>query len=152
MRDARAKLVLCCLMLAAPLPSLSMAQDAPAVVPDPPVREQVCYSANQPIFVSYQFVFCLNRPGSYSANGGEITCEGRMSWRPAGRSVLANMHPASCGGGIAFEGAQMDCRPAGSAPAEQDAALPEQQLHCLLYPSNPTQKRQVFDASLKTEL
>ena len=158
MRNALPMLACCCLILAASFSTPALAQEtAPTTAEEPAATTEAtsedtgtaspvtgaCYAANQAIFDSYQVQFCLNRPGSYSAAGGEVACEGRMSWRTAGRSVLGNMHPTQCGV-VMFQGAQLDCR-----PQSPDTPIPAEVMACVLYPTNPAQKRQVFDASLQ---
>ena len=105
------------LLVATPLAMPSTAQDiAPMViVPDHPggIPVNGCYTATRNLFGPYRFSFCLHRPGSYSVRGGGVRCDGRMTWHVRGRDIIADIHRTSCGGGVAWERASMDCRPAG---------------------------------------
>ena len=155
MRKALSGVACLCALMLTPLTVPAMAQDAPAAETEAPAAEPdettgntkpvegACYSANQTILGPYQLDFCLSRPGSYHAEGGDLSCEGRMSWRTAGRTILGHLHPTNCGA-VQFQGAQLDCR-----PQSPDTPVPAELMACVLYPTNSAQRRQVFDASLE---
>jgi hypothetical protein len=139
---------LVCLAMASPMPGPALGQDTFVVVPDHPQGIPVngCYGANRQLFGPYNFSFCLNRPGSYTVRGGGIACDGRLTWRTSGRRILTEIHRTSCGGGLAWEQATMDCEPAGRILGPI-GALFISTLRCTYHPSVRHQRRQTFTAS-----
>jgi hypothetical protein len=137
------------LLVATPLAMPSMAQDiAPMViVPDHPggIPVNGCYTATRNLFGPYRFSFCLHRPGSYSVRGGGVRCDGRMTWHVRGRDIIADIHRTSCGGGVAWERASMDCRPAGRIFGPI-SALFIRDLRCTYFPTVRHQRQQTFTA------
>jgi hypothetical protein len=150
MRQLIAAFVACCLVLTTPLSGPSLAQNAETfvIVPDHPQGVPVngCYGANRQLFGPYWFSFCLDRPGSYSVRGGGVVCDGRLTWRTAGRTIRTEIHRTSCGGGLAWEQATMDCEPAGRIFGPI-GALFISTLRCTYFPSVRHQRRQTFTAS-----
>ena len=126
----------------------TMAQEPFVIVPDHPQGVPIngCYRANRHLFGPYQFNFCLTRPGSYTVRGGGVRCDGRLTWRASGRDIHADIQRASCGGGVAWERATMDCRPAGRMLGRIGSLL-IQSLRCTYRPSVRFKGPQVFTAS-----
>jgi len=146
-RRALAKLLVGMFILAGLMAGPAMAQEAFVIVPDHPQGVPIngCYRANQLLFGPYQFSFCLNRPGTYQVRGGGVRCDGRMTWRGQGRDINADIHRASCGGGVAWEAAFMECRPAGRILGPV-GALVISSLRCTYHPSVRFKSRRVFTA------
>jgi hypothetical protein len=42
-----------------------------------------------------------------------LNCEGRLTWRTSGRNITVNVRRQSCGRGLAWEAATIDCRGTG---------------------------------------
>ncbi len=126
----------------------AQAQETFVIVPDHPggVPINGCYRANQQLFGPYQFNFCLTRPGSYTVRGGGVRCDGRLNWRASGRDIHADIVRASCGGGVAWERATLDCRPAGRNFGRIGALL-IQSLRCTYRPSVRFKGPRVFTAT-----
>lgn len=139
-------------VLVTPLAMPSMAQDITpfVIVPDGPgggggqIPINGCYRANRDLF-GQQFSFCLHRPGTYQVRGGGVRCDGRLTWWGNGRDIQADIHRVSCGNGIAWERAEMTCRPIGSMFGPI-GALFLRDLRCTYYPSVRGQRRQTFTA------
>lgn len=117
------------------------------IVPDHPqgVPIRGCYGANQKLF-GHDFSFCFSRPGTYAVRGGGVRCDGRMTWRGGSRYIQTEIHRTSCGGGVAWERATMDCRPAGRVfgPIAQ---LVIRSLRCTYHPTVRGQSRRTFIAN-----
>jgi hypothetical protein len=115
------------------------------IVPDHPqgVPLSGCYGANQMLF-GHHFSFCFSRPGTYAVRGGGVRCDGRMTWQ-GGREIHAEIHRTSCGGGVAWERATMDCRPVGRilGPVGQ---LIIRSLRCTYHPTVRGHSRRTFTA------
>lgn len=139
--------ILLCLSILTFGPAPTMAQEPFVIVPDHPggVPINGCYRANQTLFGPYQFNFCLTRPGSYTVRGGGVRCDGRLNWRASGRDIHADIVRASCGGGVAWERATMDCRPAGRILGPI-GSLFIQSLRCTYRPSVRFKGPRVFTA------
>jgi len=137
------------LLVGTPLAIPAMAQDiAPMViVPDHPQGVPVtgCFTATRDLFGPYRFSFCLHRPGSYSVRGGGVTCSGRLTWHTRGRDIIADIHRTSCGNGVAWERASMDCRPLGSIFG-RIGSLFIRDLRCTYFPTVRHQRQQTFTA------
>jgi hypothetical protein len=137
------------LALEAPIAPPAMAQGAEAfvIVPDNPnpIPVNGCYLANRSLF-GHTFSFCLHRPGTYQVRGGGVWCDGRMTWHTRGRDIIADIHRTSCGSGIAWERASMDCRPAGSFLGPV-ASLFIRSLRCTYFPTVRGQRQQTFIAN-----
>jgi hypothetical protein len=147
MRRAIATILACCLITAAPISMPTQAQEPFVIVPDHPQGVPIngCYTANRQLFGPYRFSFCLVRPGSYSVRGGGVSCDGRLTWRASGRDIHADIHRVSCGGGLAWERARMDCRPVGILGIIGGASLSS--LRCTYHPTVRHQRRQTFIAN-----
>lgn len=138
------------LVLSTPMAMPSMAQEAiepMVIVPDHPQGVPVngCYTATRDLFGPYRFSFCLRRPGTYSVRGGGVRCDGRITWNARGRDIHVNIQRASCGGGVAWERASMDCRPAGRIFGPI-GALFIRDLRCTYFPTVRHQRPQTFTA------
>lgn len=135
-------------MLAAPFSGPAMAQGAQqfVIVPDNPnpIPVDGCYLANRSLF-GQTFSFCLRWPGTYQVRGGGVWCDGRMTWRTQGRDIIAHIHRTSCGGGIAWEQADMECRPAGSFLGPI-GSLFIRSLRCTYFPTVRGHRPQTFIA------
>jgi hypothetical protein len=149
-RELLAKLLfgLCLAIGLSAAPAFAQGATPMVIVPDHPggVPVNGCFRANQTLFGPYQFNFCLHRPGSYTVRGGGVRCDGRMDWTARGQDIQADIRRSSCGGGVAWERATMDCRPAGRifGPIGQ---LIIQQLRCTYRPSVRFKGPRVFTAS-----
>lgn len=148
MRKLFAFFVACCLTLATPLSGQAWSQEAFVVVPDHPQGVPVngCYGANRQLFGPYNFSFCLTRNGSYAVRGGGIACDGRLTWWTSGRNIHTQIHRTSCGQGLAWEAAEMDCQPAGRILGPI-GRLFISSLRCTYHPSVRHQRSQTFTAS-----
>lgn len=150
MRKILAALLACLALLVASPMGSPLAQDAEpfVIVPDHPQGVPVngCYSANRQLFGPYQFNFCLNRPGSYTVRGGGVRCDGRLTWRTSGSTIHADIHRASCGGGVAWEAASMTCQPLGRIFGPIGSLL-IRTLTCTYFPTVRFQRNQIFTAS-----
>jgi hypothetical protein len=150
MRRSIALLFACCFILVPPLATPSVSQDMETfvIVPDHPQGVPIngCYRANRQLFGPYNFSFCLVRPGSYAVRGGGVRCDGRLTWRASGRNIQADIHRASCGGGVAWERATMDCHPAGRILGPI-GSLFISALRCTYFPTVRHQRRQTFTAN-----
>lgn len=131
----------------ATMPSLAQEIEPMVIVPDHPQGVPVsgCYTATRDLFGPYRFGFCLHRPGSYSVRGGGVHCDGRMTWRTSGRDIIADIHRVSCGGGVAWERASMNCRPAGRIFGRIGAFF-IRDLRCTYFPTVRHQRQQTFTA------
>ncbi|MBI4046618.1 MAG: hypothetical protein HY371_07350 [Devosia nanyangense] len=151
MRKTLARLLAGAMLLAGFMSGPSLAQDANAfvIVPDHPggVGVYGCYRANQPLYGPYILTFCLERRGTYQIRGGGVRCDGRLNWWTSGRDVMVDIQRASCGGGVAWEAASMDCRPTGRSlnPLGQLARLAA--LRCTYHPTVRFKGRRVFTAN-----
>jgi len=100
--------------LAAPVQAQDI--DTFVMVPDgPPGGALVagCYRSDRQLF-GYRFTMCLrNRGGTYTVSGRGFNCEGRLSWRAAGRDIFIDIRRQSCGRGRAWEAASIECRASG---------------------------------------
>lgn len=103
------------LLIVALTPLTAGAQETRVIVPDHPngIPVNGCFTANRTIFGPYRFSFCLERRGTYSVRGGGVRCDGRITWRASGRDIHVDVQRTSCGGGVAWEAASMDCRSVG---------------------------------------
>lgn len=148
MRKILELLLSMCLAMSLLASAPAFAQDTFVIVPDHPQGVPIngCYRANQLLFGPYQFNFCLNRPGSYTVRGGGVRCDGRLNWRASGRDIHADIVRASCGGGVAWERATMDCRPAGRILGPI-GSLFISSLRCTYRPSVRFKGPRVFTAS-----
>lgn len=148
MRKMIAGVIACCLVVATPFPGSVGAQETFVIVPDHPggVPVNGCYAANRQLFGPYNFSFCLLRPGSYAVRGGGVSCDGRLTWRVSGRTIHADIHRASCGGGVAWERARMECQSAGRILGRIGALLISS-LRCTYFPTVRNQRRQIFIAN-----
>ena len=92
--------------------ALAQDMEARVIVPDAPggAKFTGCYRADKQIYGPYQFSFCLEQQGTYRARGGGVTCDGKLSWRLAGRDIVVTIERASCGNGVAWARASMTCR------------------------------------------
>jgi hypothetical protein len=90
-------------------------QEVRVVVPDHPqgVAVNGCFRADQTLFGPYRLTFCLDRRGTYQVRGSGLRCDGRLSWRVAGRDILIDLNRSSCGRNRAWEAASIECRHAG---------------------------------------
>jgi hypothetical protein len=144
-----AKLFIALLLALTPISMPSIAQDLETfvIVPDQPnpVPVNGCYSANRQLFGPYNFSFCLHRPGTYSVRGGGVRCDGRLDWRVRGGDIVADIRRASCGGGVAWERASMDCRPIGRIFGAIGSLL-IRDLRCTYHPTVRGQRRATFTA------
>jgi len=140
--------LLACLFMLTLAAGPAQAQEPFVIVPDHPQGVPIngCFTANRTLFGPYRFSFCLTRPGSYSVRGGGVRCDGRLTWRADGRDIRADIHRASCGGGLAWEAASMDCRPAGRNFGRVGALL-IRSLRCTYFPTVRFQTRQTFTAN-----
>jgi hypothetical protein len=135
------------------MPSMASAQEVRVIVPDHPTGIPVngCFSANRTIFGPYNFSFCLERRGTYSVRGGGVRCDGRITWRASGRDIHVNVQRASCGGGVAWEAATMDCRSVGGLLgrlAGRVLDIPRlSSLRCTYYPTVRHQRPVTFTAN-----
>lgn len=144
-----AVIVSCVFVLSTALAMPVQAQDTQpfVIVPDHPQGVPVngCYAANRQLFGHY-FSFCLTRPGSYSVRGGGVACDGRLTWRAAGGNITADIHRTSCGGGVAWEMAQMTCQPAGRILGPI-GSLFISALRCTYHPTVRFHRSQTFTAN-----
>ena len=131
----------------ATMPSLAQEIEPMVIVPDHPQGVPVsgCYTATRDLFGPYRFGFCLHRPGSYSVRGGGVRCDGRMTWRTSGRDIIADIYRVSCGGGVAWELASRNCRPAGRIFGRIGAFF-IRDLRCTDFPTVRHQRQQTFTA------
>jgi len=134
-------------------PSLASAQEVRVIVPDHPggVPVNGCFAANRPIFGPYRFSFCLERRGTYSVRGGGLQCDGRITWRTSGRDIFVDVHRTSCGRGLAWEAATMDCRHVGGllgALAGRALGIPRlSSLRCTYHPTVRNRSPVTFTAN-----
>ena len=151
MHKALARLLGSIMLLAGLLTGPTIAQDANAfvIVPDHPggVGVYGCYRANQPLYGPYILSFCLERRGTYQVRGGGVRCDGRLTWHTAGRDVLVDIHRASCGGGVAWEAATMDCRPTGRSMGVVGQLMRLSALRCTYRPTVRFKGPRVFTAN-----
>lgn len=147
MRAACALLVFLAVPLA--VPAMAQGPDMFVIVPDNPnpIPVNGCYRANRNLF-GHTFSFCFHRPGTYQVRGGGAWCDGRMTWHTRGRDIIAHIQRTSCGGGIAWEQADMECRPAGSFLGAVGTLL-IRSLRCTYYPTVRGHWPQVFLADRK---
>lgn len=139
------------LLLTGLLTGPSIGQDASAlvIVPDHPggVGVSGCYRANQPLYGPYILTFCLERRGTYEIRGGGVRCDGRLTWRTSGRDVLVDIQRTSCGGGVAWEAATMDCRPTGRSLGPIGQLLRLAAMRCTYRPTVRHMGPRVFTAN-----
>lgn len=137
------------LILLAPVaPAPVLAQETFVIVPDRPQGVPVngCYAANRTLFGPHHFSFCLHRQGTYTVRGGGVSCDGRLTWFGRGRDIFVDIHRTSCGGGLAWEAATMDCRPAGRILGPI-GSLFISALRCTYHPTVRHQRPQTFTAN-----
>jgi hypothetical protein len=101
-------------LLAVGLTAAALAQDMEArvIVPDAPggAKFTGCYRADKQIYGPYQFSFCLEQQATYRAKGGGVTCDGKLSWKTAGRDIVVKIERTPCGNGVAWAKASMTCQ------------------------------------------
>lgn len=94
--------------------SPSAAQEAGTfvVVPDAPGGAVFtgCYRADPRLWDRHRLHFCLTQRGTYSVNGGGVSCDGRLSWRTRNNEILVSIQRTPCGNGVAWAAAEMTCR------------------------------------------
>jgi len=151
MRSVLVRLLAGILTLASLAAGPAAAQDMNAfvIVPDHPggVGVYGCYRANQSLYGPYILSFCLERRGTYSVRGGGVRCDGRLTWHTSGRDVLVDLQRTSCGGGVAWEAASMDCRPTGRSMGMVGQLLRLAALRCTYHPTVRFKARRVFTAN-----
>lgn len=129
------------------------AQETRVIVPDHPngVPVNGCFRANRTLFGPYRLTFCLDRRGTYQVRGGNVSCDGRLTWRTAGRDILIDLQRTSCGGGRAWEAASMECRHTGGLLGQiagQILNIPQlRTLTCTYFPTVPGVGTRTFTAS-----
>ncbi len=94
-------------------PATAQDKDVRVLVPDVPggVIVSNCYRAVGEIYGRYTFDFCLKNRGTYSVRARGVRCDGRLNWDVRGARVEAQLRRTSCGGGVAWTGDSMTCRP-----------------------------------------
>lgn len=142
----RKALAICAaLMLALPVGGPPLAQDIEplVIVPEHPqgIPVRGCFAANRQLFGPYNFSFCLQRRGTYTVRGRGLSCDGRITWWTAGRDIHVDIHRTSCGRGLAWERATMDCRPSGRI-----LGIILGNLRCTYHPTVRGERRQTFTA------
>jgi hypothetical protein len=145
--------------MAPALPAIAQDMNATIIVPDAPggARFTGCYTVSQRLYGPYKMDFCLQQRGTYTVRGGGVTCNGRLNWNAAGRTIDIDLTRTSCGNGVAWSADSMSCtgqglfggKGVGSAIGNALAKvivpdLPSvQSLNCTYYPNvrgeRPTQ-------------
>jgi hypothetical protein len=99
------------------------------VVPDVPGGAVVsgCYRADRLLYGPYSLSFCLRDlgRGSYSVQGPELVCGGRLTWQATGETVTLALRRQSCNRGRAWAAAEVTCRPRSLLSAILDELIRE---------------------------
>ncbi len=129
-------------------PAMAQGVEQFVIVPDQPnpIPVNGCYLANRSLF-GQTFSFCLHRQGTYQVRG-TVWCDGPMTWHTRGSDIIADIHRTTCGAGVAWERANMDCRPSGSIFGPIGALL-IRSLRCTYFPTVRGERPQTFTANRK---
>lgn len=73
-------------------------------------RVSGCYIADRGLYGPYRVSFCLQRRGSYTVRGDRLRCDGDLSWNTRGRDIRITLRRASCGRGVSWAAANINCR------------------------------------------
>ena len=131
-----------------------MAQEPFVLVPDQPggggVAVNGCFRADRDLFGPYRLTFCLERRGTYQIRGGGVRCDGRLDFDVRRRDIFIDLHRTSCGNGVAWEAAAIDCSPIGGVGVGGRVIVPDvpvlSSLRCTYHPTVRGVSSRTFNA------